>query len=152
MEQFRALSRLPQRIYANLSSRAINVVLRAHEATGSNSHPLVQAAKRVFIDTQAHSSTIVVDNHDRLAQLQSVGLTESHISAIVLAHLFLDYALPPFLIAAAYPIIHSLTGLPAAADATTAFFAARAAYGVTTGLAREVTYAVIQNRSATNSG
>ncbi len=146
MEQLRPVSNFIGRIYSKLSTKAIGVVLRAHEATGSKSHPLIQASKRVLIDTQAHSSTIVVDNSDRLNLLKSIGLTESHIASIVLAHLFLDYALPPFLIALAYPVIHALTGLPAAADATISFFAARAAYGVVTGTAREVTYTIIQNR------
>lgn len=143
MEKFRHIGRLAGGIYNKLSAKALNVVLKAHEATGSKGNRFIQAGKRVLIDTQAHSSTIVVDNHERLDQLKSVGLTEGHISTIVLAHLFLDYALPPFLIAAAYPIIHGLTGLPPTVDATIAFFAARAGYGIVTGTTREILYTLL---------
>lgn len=127
-----------------VSSRAMGIVVRAHEVTGSKLPPYPSAIRRLFFDTViAKPATILVDTRERLDTLRSNGISETMITRLVGLHLLMDFTVPLVVMAAVYPILKDVENLAIFGKLGATYMVGRSGYGLVMGLARETIYSLL---------
>jgi hypothetical protein len=127
-----------------ISARAMGVIVRANEVTGSTLPPYPSAFRRVFVDTViAKPSAILVDNRERLATLEHHGISKSLLTKLVGLHLIADFTVPVLVMAAVFPILQDLENMAIFGKLGASYAVGRTGYGLFMGLARETLYSLL---------